>query len=176
MKADKVVPAKINEFIKKLKADKKILFTFLLAAIGTLMVLIPSPSAQSDEKHQNDENGYVDTRQLETRLEHFVEKIKGAGECKVMITFDCSEEKIYAKNGKQTVREDSSESTREYIIVDSGNTEEGLTEYVIYPKVRGVAIVCSGADDPVVKQRIVSSVSALFSLSTNKISVISMIQ
>ena len=176
LKTDKMFSDKFNEFVKKLKSDKKIMIVFLLAVTGTLLIVTSPSSAKTETEHKEDLSEYTSTEQLEKRLESFVEKINGAGQCEVMITFESSLEKIYAKNGKQINKQDSSESTQEYIIIDSGNSEDGLVEYTIYPKVRGVAIVCSGADDPVVKQRVVSSVSALFSLSTNKISVISMIQ
>ena len=176
MQQDKLQFTKIDEFIKKVKTDKKLTLVLTLAIVGVLLILFsPSTSDENDNTAYNDTT-FIEYEQLEHRLESFVEKIKGAGECKVMITYECSEEKVYAKNTKHLAGEKSTESTQEYIIIDTGNKEEGLVEYTVYPKIRGVAIICSGADDPVVKQRIVSSVSALFSLSTYKISVNTMIR
>ena len=58
-----------------------------------------------------------------------------------------------------------------YIIVDTSQGESGLAIKIIYPKIRGVAVVCSGGDDPIVNSRIKSLVSALFDIGSNRISI-----
>ena len=60
---------------------------------------------------------------------------------------------------------------REYIVIDSDNNESGLLLKVMEPEIRGVAIVCEGADSAKVRQEIVSTVSAVLGISTNRISI-----
>ena len=59
----------------------------------------------------------------------------------------------------------------EYKIIDGNNNEEGLPLKVILPEIKGIAIVCTGGENPVVKEQIISSLSALFNISSNRISV-----
>ena len=177
MKETKTITVKINEFIKIMKKDKKVFYAVVTGLIGMLLILFSDFSADENKTVSYDENSQIYTsEQLEKQLERFVGRIEGAGQTKVMITFESSQEKIYAKNTKEVLKQDYSEYSKEYILIDSGAEESGLVEYTVYPKIRGVAIICSGADNPIVKQRIVTSISALFSLSTNKISVAAMAQ
>ena len=41
----------------------------------------------------------------------------------------------------------------------------------IYPEIRGIAVVCDGGNNPVIKEQLVSILSALFGINTNRISV-----
>ena len=43
----------------------------------------------------------------------------------------------------------------------------------VYPEIKGVAVVCEGASDPVVREQIVSVITALFDISSKNISVVS---
>ena len=47
----------------------------------------------------------------------------------------------------------------------------GLLIKTIEPKIRGVAIACTGGDDVYVQQQIYSAVSALLNVSTSEISI-----
>jgi len=84
-----------------------------------------------------------------------------------MVTLASGDENVYA------VKEKSNDGSkeREYIVIDSDNNESGLLLKVIEPEIRGVAIVCEGADSAKVRQEIVSTVSAVLGISTNRISI-----
>ena len=56
----------------------------------------------------------------------------------------------------------------------NGQEESGLVVREDYPAVTGAAVVCEGGGDPVVRERIVRTVSALFNLKSNHISVMPM--
>ena len=168
---------KISEAVKNLKKDKKVFSAVIIGLLGMVLILFSDFSGSESKNTGCEENTQIySSEQLEGQLERFVGRIEGAGQTKVMITFESSQEKIYAKNSKEVLMQDYSEYSKEYILVDSGNEESGLVEYTVYPKIRGVAVICTGADNPIVKQRIITSISALFSLSTNKISVAAMAQ
>ena len=168
---------KIGEFINNLKKDKKVFAAVIIGLFGMVLILFSDFTATDEKSTISDDTSQIyGSEQLEQQLERFIGRIEGAGEAKVMISFESTQEKIYAKNTREVLKEDYSEYSKEYILIDSGSQESGLVEYTVYPKIRGVAIICNGADNPVVRQRIVTSVSALFSLSTNKISVAAMAQ
>ncbi len=175
---DKIkIPDSLKEFFKKLKSDKKAFAAVLIGVVGMLLIMFSELSfsaENADTGSLNDE--LYNTCDSALEVQKFVESIKGAGKAKVLITYECTEKTVFAKNTEQSSYENKNESKSEYIIIDSQNGETGLTEYIIYPEIRGVAVVCEGADNPIVKQRVVSAISALFSLSSNKISVTSMTQ
>ena len=96
-----------------------------------------------------------------------------------MITYDTSDENVYAKDMDEEFenKENAPVEQRiksEYIIINGSDGEAGLKIKNVYPTVRGVAVVCDGANDPNVKGQIVSVVSALFDINSTRISVAEM--
>ncbi len=118
---------------------------------------------------------YITNEELTMQLVELLEKIEGAGQVSAMITFESSEEYVYAYDYSEDYDQDDDSSSNkyesQYIIINDDSNETGLIIKSIYPTVRGVAIVCDGADNAVVKSRIISTVSALFDISQTKISV-----
>ena len=90
-----------------------------------------------------------------------------------MITYESGEESVFASDKEESFRNGEQKIKNDYIIVDGEKGETGLKIKSIYPEIKGVAVVCSGASDPVIKERIVSVVSALFDISTKNISIVS---
>ena len=164
--------------LEKLKGDKKALF---IIGIGLLvMVLVLTVDFKPFEKKEGVANETVDfEKELEDELCGILSQIKNAGRVKVMITFESSREKVFARDTDENVESrESLSNTRktknQYIIVENGNSETGLELKDIYPRVRGVAVVCDGAGNPVIKEQIVSAVSALFNIKSTNISVAEM--
>lgn len=163
----------IENFLEKIKRDKKIAAIVCLGLVGiiflTLSELFPQSDEKTNEKKQIVSNDISDSYEenLEKRLTAIVSSISGAGQTKVMVTLDSGDENVYA------VKEKSSDGSkeREYVVIDSDKNESGLLLKVIEPEIRGVAIVCEGADSAKVRQEIVSSVSAVLGISTNRISI-----
>ena len=94
----------------------------------------------------------------------------------MLIMYDASEEYIYAKDTEEdTKTENENERDINYksrhIIIKEDGDESGLRIKEIYPEVRGVAVICEGGDNPVVKEQIISALKALFDINTNCISV-----
>jgi len=40
---------------------------------------------------------------------------------------------------------------------------------IVTPTIRGVAVICTGGDNPLIQQKIINMLSALFNLPTNRI-------
>ncbi len=105
---------------------------------------------------------------LERRLEEIISSVEGVGKCKVMITLEKDDRKIFAKDSYT----EEKENKYEYVIVRSRDGgDDGLVENTVMPEIRGVAVVCDGGDSAVVRTEVISLVSSVFSLSSARISV-----
>lgn len=161
----------LEEFIKKLRHDKRLTAIVCVGLAGILMLTLSElfPLKNEEKKTDSTEAELHDSYEesIETRLTSIVSTINGAGRTKVMVTLDSGDENVYA------VKEKSNDGTheREYIVVSNDNDESGLLLKVIEPEIRGVAIVCEGADSANVRQEIISTVSAVLGISTNRISI-----
>ena len=121
-------------------------------------------------------------QQLERRLGEIIGAIAGAGEARVMLTLECGSEPIYAVQGKTDSKhsysdngtEESLSANKEYVIIGSGAGEQGLVLKMMEPRVRGVAVICRGGDDLIVRQAIVEAVTAVLGVGSNKVSVAKM--
>ena len=108
---------------------------------------------------------------LSSRMEELLSGVEGAGETRVMITLESSEETIYALDEK---RGDAESYEWSHVILDDGTGDSALVETTWLPEVRGVAVVCQGGDDAAVQARLTEMVSVLLGISTNRISIAKM--
>lgn len=132
--------------------------------------------------------GYGDyneyTARLEARLTEMISAVDGAGETKVMITLECGTEYVYASQQKttsamsensdssgKTSRDEKRTGEENVILVDGDRGEEPLILKEITPTVAGVVVVCSGADDVNVRQRITDIVTTALGTSSNRVCV-----
>ena len=133
-----------------------------------LSELIPS-NTNADKKDEYSYDEY--TSSLESETTKLLEAIDGAGECVVMITLENTKESVFAKNTEESSSNGSYSNSDEYVLYkgQEGETPVLVKEY--FPKVKGVAVVCGGADDIAVKESIINCISSVFDLPTSKISV-----
>lgn len=137
-----------NEKIKAIfSSDKaRIVFVFVgLAAI--LLIFISSKIPYNNAKDNTSDlstSAYCST--LTSELTNMIESIEKAGETQVLLTL---------------------ESSYEYVYLDDDKTLAKILE----PKIRGVAVACTGGDDPVVIEKITKLLSTVLSVSTSSISV-----
>ena len=118
-------------------------------------------------------------QQLERRLCETIAAIAGAGETRVMLTLDSGGEPIYATQGKTDQKshsngeqqEESHSAEKEYVTIGTGSGEQGLILKMLEPRVRGVAVVCQGGGDIIVRQSIIEAVTAVLGVGANKVSV-----
>ena len=122
-----------------------------------------------------------DARQLEERLTEIIGQVAGAGETCVMVTMDTTRESVYAEDITSQRRstqtgelgsgdEDFSEE-RTHVLLGNGSEESPLVEKRIEPIVRGVIILCEGAEDPVVEARVTEAVRTVLGISSSQICV-----
>jgi len=177
----------LGALLKKYKIGKWQAVALAAGLIGILLLCITSlpGSGKSAAGGQNpaSESIRVDLtdyeQQLERRLSEIIGAIAGAGETKVMLTLDCGNEPIYATQGKTDQKssfgegrgEESVSASKEYVIIGAGSGAQGLVLKMLEPQVRGVAVICQGGDDILVRRAIVEAVTAVLGVGSNKVSV-----
>lgn len=159
--------------LNRLKKDKKALLTVIAGITGMLLVLLSElPLFSGNVKNENQSETVYMNQSIQEDTERLISQIKGAGKVSVMLTYEVSEERVWATDRDTRVKSDGeSDESEKHIIIDSSDGETGLAVKVIYPKVRGVAVVCTGGDDPIVQSEIKSLLSALFDIGSNRISI-----
>lgn len=165
-----------QKYIANIKKDKKSLVIFisglLIISVIFLSEFIFADKNNNENNFSNDEiSQYEYCEYLEEKLAKLVCSIDGAGKTIVMITLDETTEYIYAENSNEQIDANNSNYENEYVIIQVENDDSGLLIKTIEPKIRGVAIVCEGGDNPVVQQQIYSIVSSVLNLNTSKISI-----
>ena len=114
--------------------------------------------------------------QLESSLKEMVSSIKGAGNTKVLVTLENTEETVYAteekKNkeatedktdGQLSKKRESDDCEKKYITIkDADGTERALT-------VKGVVVVCDGGDIPEVQQRVTEAIKTALNITSKRV-------
>lgn len=167
---------KIKEKFKNFYSDSKNKIK-IITAVGLIGILLIFLSDAFSSKEKSDEtvtrpynyNEYINN--LEDQLEDVISSIDGVGECKIMVTLENTAESVYATD-VETKNDGESENLKdEYVIYDSQNGETPVLIKEYFPKVQGVTVVCSGGDNIAVKEKIIESVTSLFNIPTNRVSV-----
>lgn len=120
---------------------------------------------------------------LERSLENLVSDINGAGKSKVFITFEGSSETVYATEEKKnkeasedksgdeiTRKKESDDCEKKFITIkDSEGSEKALAVTELEPKIKGAVVICPGADDPIVKNRITEVVTTALNINSARV-------
>lgn len=188
---------KMQDFMQKIKEKKlKRSDWLILVLAGILILIIALPTdtkgkKQAEEAKENisKENNTMEASkdEIEQKLEDILEKIDGAGEVKVMITYQDSGTQVVEKDkntsansveesdstgGVRNTKEQQLQESTVYEETDAGNTPFVSKE--LLPKVEGILIVASGGDNQKVKQNISEAVLALFQVEAHRIKIVKM--
>ena len=159
----------IASFFKKYK------FIILIILIGILLINIPSKSKQNNTLLAKNDSNPTTTYNLETRLSEALKMIDGAGEVYVIMSVAQGEEVIYQNNETQNSSENTDNMRTDTVMITaSDRSTTGLIKQIIPETYMGAIVICSGADDPIVRLSIVEAVSKLTGLGANQISVLKM--
>lgn len=188
---------KMQDFMQKIKEKKLKRSDWLILVLAGILILIIALPTDTKEKKQAEEakeniskeNNTMEASkdEIERKLEDILEKIDGAGDVKVMITYQDSGTQVVEKDkntSENSVEESDStggvRSTKEQQLQESTVYEEadaGNTPFVskeLLPKVEGILIVASGGDNQKVKQNISEAVLALFQVEAHRIKIVKM--
>lgn len=140
---------------------------------------LPSPAGRETSAEDGSATDDAYAARMEQRLTEMITAIEGAGEVKVMVTLECGTEYVYASRQKSTSaltenqngRDEKRTGEESLILVDGGSGEEPLLLKEITPTVAGVVVVCTGADDAAVRQRVVDVVTTALGTTANRVCV-----
>lgn len=188
---------KMQDFMQKIKEKKLKRSDWLILVLAGILILIIALPTDTKEKKQAEEakeniskeNNTMEASkdEIERKLEDILEKIDGAGDVKVMITYQDSGTQVVEKDkntsensleesdstgGVRSTREQQLQESTVYEEADAGNTPFVSKE--LLPKVEGILIVASGGDNQKVKQNISEAVLALFQVEAHRIKIVKM--
>ena len=91
--------------------------------------------------------------------------VSGVGEVRAVVTLEGGYRAVYASD----MQGSESSYRNETVLTGSGSSEKAILVGYDAPRIVGIGIVCTGGDDPAIKQRLTGLVSAAFDISANKI-------
>lgn len=178
----KYFTAKFDNFFR---SRKKFNIIFTIGIVGILLISLSEVDFSSKKTTESTNMGeisiesYIET--IENKTKKIIGQIDGAGKCEVMITAEISSEKDYATNDnikQETENKDNenilkNDSEKEVVMIEnSSGKKQALIQKIYEPKIRGVLVLCEGADNAEINEKITNAVRALLNVSSNKISVL----
>lgn len=174
---------KLQDFFLKDKFRKIIVFSGILGIALIFFSGFVKPANTKKVKINSDNNTQDYVTRLENSLKEMVSSIKGAGNTKVLVTLESSEETVYAteekKNkqatedkseGQMSKKKESDDCEKKYITVrDADGTEHALSVTQIQPTVKGVVVVCDGGDNPEVQKRVTDAIKTALNITSKRV-------
>ncbi len=164
---------KNNEgFLSGIFKGKKTVLLLLVGVIaGIILIFIGNGEKDAEKSTSPDLSGQIEVtneyiKNLELRVSQILSKMDGISDVSVIITADSCAETVYAQNGRY---DGGSLTEKEYVIVDRGDSDEPIVVKLIYPKIRGVAVVCYGGSNPINQEKISKLLSSLFDIAQNQV-------
>ena len=150
-------------------------YVLLVAALGALLLLWPTgqKTAESSPAEASSAGDRVDLAQTEAAMEEILGKISGVGRVDVMLTLQSGGERVLAQDtslrysGNVQTPDSYERSTQP--VTDAGGV---VVTQEMYPQYRGALVVCEGGGNDAVRLQVVSAVSALTGLGSDRIAVV----
>lgn len=165
-------------WIKRLKSSKLLVAAGL---VGIMLIFVSSLFGTQKEKPiaETQEISVEEYRQtLQEDICRMVESITGSKNATVVVTLesglrysyaDTKEQSSAEKNEKEATSQDT-ELKEGYITVKSSDGgEEALLVTTSMPEIRGVAVVCDGGDNEIIKEKIESTVTAALNITSKRV-------
>ena len=161
---------------KLLSLLKKYRYPLLIAALGAVLLLIPTAEKQAASAPveislpQSEQD--ADT---ERRLEEILRCVSGAGSVRVMLTRKDEGETSYQSDRETTHTADTTNTRTQTVFCSDGSYRQTpLVTKVTAPEYLGALIVCTGGDDPAVRLQLVKAVCSLTGLGSDRVTVLKM--
>ncbi len=161
------MPLKITDCFGLL-SSKKLRGIIVAAGIALILLLFLSTLLPEKQADPLTEDTAAIERELEQRLEQLLSGIDGVTAPDVMLTLESTSERVYARDGSSSTGT-SGGSSSESSIVLAGSSRAALESCTVLPKVRGVAVVCGGAENPSTKEKVVNTVSGVLNISSSRV-------
>jgi len=159
----------LSNIYTRLKKIKHIEFYIAGIAIAIMLLIYFSANIFGGTKTNADESQNITYDnyivQQENKVTSMVRQMKGVGKADVAIRFESSIEYILAVI---TTESSNGTSTTPILVTENGVTKPIIVQE-IYPKAKGVVVVCEGAKDAKVKLQVIDAVSIMLDLVKEKI-------
>lgn len=156
---------KFSGFFKKYK------YVILVLALGIFLMSLPEKEPEEIPEIQNTQPELS----VSDSLENILAQIEGVGQVRVLLTESSGGEIIYQTDSDiQSSDTGSTHRVETVIISDAERKESGLIRQENPPTYLGAIVVCQGADQPSVQLAIITSVSNVTGISTDRITVLKM--
>ena len=159
----------MSGFLDKMKQSKGSWLLVIGVIAGILLIFVGNgektadpPTADPAVSDFTKTDDYIAT--LEMRVARLLEAMDGVSGVSVILLPDVTGETVYAQNGRY---EGGTMTEREYVFTDENG--KAMVVRLVYPKLRGVAVVCRGGSNPITQEKIISLLCALFDLSAGKV-------
>lgn len=154
--------------IKSLKKNLPLLA--ILLAVGIIfLVLSEYHSNEGTQATPGDFDEEEYTQRLEKRLSAIIEEMDGVSEVKVMITLESGTRYQFAREEKELASGDGTSVSTFLMQEDADGTSSPILIETGAPKIKGVSVVCRGADNILIREKILGLVAGTLDLTKNKI-------
>lgn len=166
-------------FSKLAPIIKKPKFLIIAGLIGIILIAFSGgEKTKTETKSEQIFSAEEYKQDLEKELKKLVGDIVGSRDVSVVLTLDNDLEYSYAEsieeNKLQETKKDDESQKNElkegYIVVKTADGgEEALLVTKAMPKIRGVAIVCTGGDNEILREKIENAVTAALNITKKRV-------
>jgi stage III sporulation protein AG len=166
---------KIKKYIKNQKNNTLTVLGILMMIFVLMMYVGGLDKKSKNIETENTEIENISEDNFESKLENILSQISGAGEVKVMITYQYSKELVPAYDISDDYTSDGTTEKRKSeskVVMSDKNTALIIKER--YPQVEGVVIVAQGGGNEEVRKSLEQAAQALLNVDVHKIEVLKM--
>ena len=130
-----------------------------------VIIIVFASSVTKNTANSNSDNSYIS--QMEHKICSVVENIEGCGKAKVAISYSSNEERVYAYETETTTSNGITKQVSSIVSVKG----EPLVTKTLPPTILGVVVVAQGADNPVIRLKIIEVVVTLLNVQQKDVQV-----
>ena len=154
-----------KKIFAKIKSVKNIeVYIALVLAVVVILIVFLGGRAKKIKETVSDES-YIS--QMEHKICSVVESIEGCGKATVAISYSSNEEHVYAYETVTTTSNGVTKQTSSIVTVKG----EPLVTKTLPPTILGVVVVAKGADNPVIRLKIIEVVVTLLDVQQKDVQV-----
>ncbi len=167
---------KVKEILIKLKSNKNF-YIYLAVGLAVLIAIIyfastittnESTSTKQDTANENLSASEEYVAKLENKLESVISQIQGGENVDVIITLEKGFEYVYLTEEETKTSASGITSTTTNVVLVDG---QPVLMKEIYPSIKGIAVVCKGANDVTLKMNIISLIQTVVEVNSANISI-----
>lgn len=151
------------------KDQKSMIILIALAAVGILLLVLPGNLTTAKKSDSDEERLMEYTLSLEEKIAELCSRVNGVSNVSVSVYFDTGFETVYAYDEESKATSNGINSEKKYVTIGSGNDETMVTVVERMPNICGIAIVCTGGGDKMIRLELISLISSAYGVPSNKI-------